>query len=422
MLDRDQWQEIWAVLGRNRLRTALTAFGVFWGIFMLVIMMGAGKGLENGATQEMDGWTTNSMFLWSQGTSKPYKGFRKGRYFTLRNNDIDALKDQVPEIDLISPRNQLGGWRGANNVIRKQKTGAFDLYGDYPEYNQIEKVKLLQGRLLNYGDMYDERKVAIIGKVVYETLFERGEDPIGEYIQVQGVGFRVVGLFKSLGSDPNRGEEQERSIYVPFTTFQKAFHLGDQVGWMAITSKDNIPVSFVEEKVKTVLKERHSVHPDDERAFGSWNLEANFSRMTGLFNGIRWLSLIVGTLTLIAGAIGVSNIMLVIVKERTKELGIRRAIGASPWTVIKQIILESLVLTSIAGIIGVVFGVWLLELISNYLPQAEGQTSFFKNPGVELPLVMAALGILVFSGIMAGIIPAKRAIEVKPVEALRVEG
>lgn len=421
MIDRDQWREIWMVLSRNKLRAFLTAFGVFWGIFMMVIMLGAGTGLRNGATQAMDGWTTNSMFMWTQGTSMPYKGFKRGRYFRLRNNDVDAIREHIKEVDIISPRNQLGGYRGSNNVVRGVKTGAFDLYGDYPEYNQIEKVKLLQGRLLSHGDIHEKRKIAVIGKVVYETLFESDEDPIGKYISVKGVNFKVVGLFKSNGADRGEAEEQEKSIYIPFSTFQTAFHLGDEVGWLAISSKPDIPVRIAGEKVKALLKERHSIHPEDKRAFGSWNLEENFKKMTGLFTGINALSLIVGILTLIAGCIGVSNIMLVIVKERTKELGIRRAIGATPLKVIKQIVLESLSLTIIAGIIGVLCGVWLLEGVAFTLETFGIENDFFKHPGVDLKTVLLALSILIISGLLAGIIPAQRAVSIKPVDALRAE-
>lgn len=421
MIDKEQWAEIWVVLSRNKLRTFLTAFGVFWGILMMVVMMGAGKGLKNGATSKMGGWASNSMFLWTQSTSIPYKGFQRGRSVSLRNADIEAIKSEIQEVDIVAPRNQLGGFRGSNNVVRGTKTGAFDLYGDSPDYSKIQIVELLKGRLINEGDMAEKRKIAIIGKTVYESLFSMGEDPIGEFISVKGVNFKVVGLFQSNGADQDDADEQERSIFVPFSTFQNAFHLGDRVGWMAITSKKGIAVSEVEEKVKSLLRERHSIHPKDARAFGSWNMEAEFSKMTGLFVGINGLTLIVGILTLIAGAIGVSNIMLVIVKERTKELGIRRAIGARPFVVMKQVVLESITLTVLAGIIGVILGVWSMELLAFILESAGGGSDFFKNPEVELKIVILALIILVIAGLLAGLIPARRAISIKPVDALRAE-
>ncbi len=409
------------VLSRNKLRTFLTAFGVFWGILMMVVMMGAGKGLKNGATSKMGGWATNSMFLWTQSTSVPYKGFQRGRSVSLRNADIEAIKSEIQEVGIVAPRNQLGGFRGTNNVVRGTKTGAFDLYGDSPDYSKIQIVELIKGRMMNDGDMAEKRKVAIIGKTVYESLFEIDENPIGEFISVKGVNFKVVGLFQSNGADQDDADEQERSIYVPFSTFQNAFHLGDRVGWMAITSKEGVPVSLVGDKVKTLLKERHSIHPNDERAFGSWNMEEEFSKMTGLFVGINALTLIVGILTLIAGAIGVSNIMLVIVKERTKELGIRRAIGARPFIVMKQVVLESISLTVVAGMLGVILGVWAMELLAFVLENAGGGSEFFKRPEVELKIVLIALVILVIAGLLAGLIPAKRAVSIKPVDALRAE-
>tara|TARA_R110002096_G_scaffold74101_1_gene175645 strand:- start:205211 stop:206476 length:1266 start_codon:yes stop_codon:yes gene_type:complete len=421
MIDKEQWSEIWMVLSRNKLRTFLTAFGVFWGILMMVVMMGAGKGLKNGATSKMGGWATNSMFLWTQSTSVPYKGFQRGRSVSLRNADIEAIKSEIQEVGIVAPRNQLGGFRGTNNVVRGTKTGAFDLYGDSPDYSKIQIVELIKGRMMNDGDMAEKRKVAIIGKTVYESLFEIDENPIGEFISVKGVNFKVVGLFQSNGADQDDADEQERSIYVPFSTFQNAFHLGDRVGWMAITSKEGVPVSLVGDKVKTLLKERHSIHPNDERAFGSWNMEEEFSKMTGLFVGINALTLIVGILTLIAGAIGVSNIMLVIVKERTKELGIRRAIGARPFIVMKQVVLESISLTVVAGMLGVILGVWAMELLAFVLENAGGGSEFFKRPEVELKIVLIALVILVIAGLLAGLIPAKRAVSIKPVDALRAE-
>lgn len=421
MIDKEQWSEIWMVLSRNKLRTFLTAFGVFWGILMMVVMMGAGKGLKNGATSKMGGWATNSMFLWTQSTSIPYKGFQRGRSVSLRNADIEAIKSGIPEVGIVAPRNQLGGFRGSNNVVRGTKTGAFDLYGDSPDYSKIQIMDLVQGRMMNDGDMAEKRKIAVIGKSVYEALFEIGEDPIGEFISVKGVNFKVVGMFQSNGADQEDAAEQEQSIFVPFSTFQNAFHLGDRVGWMAITSKPGIPVSLVGTKVKSLLKERHSIHPEDQRAFGSWNMEEEFSKMTGLFVGINGLTLIVGILTLIAGAIGVSNIMLVIVKERTKELGIRRAIGARPITVMKQVVLESITLTVVAGMLGVILGVWAMELLAFVLESAGGGSEFFKRPEVELRIVLIALIILVIAGLLAGLIPAKRAVSIKPVDALRAE-
>lgn len=420
-MDRDQWQEIWSVLGRNKLRTALTAFGVFWGIFMLVIMMGSGQGLQNGANAQFGSTATNSLFMWTQQTSMPYKGFKRGRNYNFRNDDLPAIKAAVPDIEVISPRCQAGGHRGSANVNRGVKTGAFSIYGDYPQFREIQPMKILQGRFLNDLDLENKRKICVIGVEVYNALYAPGEEVLGTYIEAQGINYKVVGLFKAITDDANRAEDQEKSIFIPLTTFQQAYAWGDIIGWFSITSKPSVPVSEVGEQVKEVLKQRHKIHPEDEMAIGSWNMEEHYNRMMSLLTGISMLSLIVGTLTLLAGAIGVSNIMLVIVKERTREFGVRRAIGAPPWSIMKQVILESVVLTVAAGILGIICGVWLLELIATLMNKFSGEAGFFRNPGVELPIVLVALLILIFSGVLAGIIPARRAVEVKPVEALRYE-
>ncbi len=421
MIDRDQWHEIGVVLGRNKLRTFLTAFGVFWGILMLVIMMGSGKGLQNGAAAGFGGSVTNSMYIWTQNTSMPYKGFKRGRNFNMHNDDVAAIRASVPELDVLSPRCQAGGYRGSDNITRGTKTGAFNIYGDYPEYQNIEPMDIIAGRFINHRDIEEKRKVCFIGREVYNTLYKPEEEVIGTYIRAQGINYKVVGMYKSKVDDPNRAEDQEKSIIIPLTTFQQAYNWGDIVGWLAVTAKPNVPVSKVGEQIKNLIKQRRSVHPEDERAFGSFNKEEAFGRMMGLLTGINILSLIVGTLTLLAGAIGVSNIMLVIVKERTKEFGVRRAIGAPPSSVIKQVVLESLSLTVGAGILGIIAGVWLLELVSAAMNAAATESGFFRNPGVELPIVLVAFLILVISGILAGIVPARKAVEVKPVEALRYE-
>ena len=421
MIDRDQWQEIGVVLGRNKLRTFLTAFGVFWGILMLVIMMGSGKGLQHGAAAGFGGSVTNSMYIWTQQTSMPYKGFRRGRNINFHNADVEAIRSSVPELDILSPRCQAGGYRGTDNITRGIKTGAFNIYGDYPQYLQVEPMDIIEGRFINYRDIEEKRKVCFIEREVYNTLYEPGEEAIGTYIRAQGINYKVIGVYKSKTDDPNRAEDQEKSIIIPLTTFQQAYNWGDVVGWLAVTAKPDVPVSRVGDKIKALVRQRQSIHPDDEMAFGSWNKEEQFNRMMGLLTGINILSLIVGTLTLLAGAIGVSNIMLVIVKERTKEFGVRRAIGAPPSSIIKQVVLESVVLTVGAGILGIIAGVWLLELVSAGMNAAAEQGGFFRNPGVELPIVLAAFFILVVSGVLAGIIPARKAVEVKPVEALRYE-
>ncbi len=420
IFDIDKWHEIFDTLKKNKLRTFFTAFGVFWGIFMLVIMLGSGNGLENGVKNDMGDMATNSMFMWTQQTSIPYKGFPRGRHFNFRNSDTQALLDNIPQIQYIAPRIQ--GWSrdGNNNVIRGERTGAFRIQGDYPEYNLIDPVEILEGRFVNYNDINENRKVCVIGRRVRNEMFKPEENPIGEYLRINGVYFKVVGLFKTKKGD-QRAEHEEQVIFIPFTTLQRTYNYGDIVGWYSITSIKDVPVSLVEEKAKKLLKERHSISPDDDRAIGSFNVEEEYQKMTRLFSGINGLIWIVGIGTLLAGVIGVSNIMLIIVKERTKEIGIQRAIGASPFNIISQIIIESVFLTAIAGYIGLVLGVGLIELINYLLEQSGANSGMFMNPEIDFSVAIRALIILVISGIFAGFIPARRAVSIKPIDALRDE-
>jgi len=420
MFDRDKWAEIYQVLAKNPFRTIATAFGVFWGIFMLIIMLGAGQGLESGVKADFQYRATNSMYLWTQGTTKAYAGFKVGRYFNLNNSDMEYLHENVEEIEYLCPRNQLGGYRGGDNVTRGIRTGAFSIYGDHPEYIKIEPRPLKQGRFLNDRDIEESRKVCVIGDRVVDILFEKGEDPIGEYINISGVAFMVVGTYTTERKG-ERGEEDTKSIFVPFSTFQKAFNYGDVIGWIAVTALPSYSVAAMEEKIRDLLKSRHKIHPEDDRAFGSWNMADEFTEVTNIFNGIRALSWFVGVLTLFAGIIGVSNIMLVIIKERTNEFGIRRALGATPWTVRFQILLEAVVLTSIAGFLGIIAGVWSLEGIDALIQSQGDGGGALRNPGVEFGIVMTAFTILIVCGALAGVLPANRALRIKTIEALRAE-
>jgi putative ABC transport system permease protein len=421
LLDSDKWHEIYYALRKNPLRTFFTAFGVFWGIFMLIIMMGAGEGLYNGASQDLGDMSTNSVFMWTQRTSMPYKGFPRGRFYRFNNDDTKALLDNIPEIKYIAPRLEGGRRGGGNNIIRGERTASFNVRGDYPEINYIDPVQVTKGRFINHMDIEELRKVAVIGISVFHELFEPHEEPIGQYIQIQGVYFKVIGMFQSKKND-QQAEHDNQALFIPFTTLQKVFNYGNVVGWYSMTANDNVRVEVVENKARELLKQRHSVHPDDSRAVGSFNLDKEWSKMTNLFTGIRGLVWIVGIGTLLAGVIGVSNIMLIVVKERTKEIGIQRAIGAAPGIIITQIIIESVLLTAVAGYFGLAIGVGLLELINYGLSSSGAETNMFTNPSVDFNKAMWALGILVLSGIFAGLIPARRAVSIKPIDALRDEG
>ncbi len=415
IFDPDRWQEVFDTLGANKLRTALTAFGVLWGIFMLIIMLGAGSGLQNGVTSEFQGFATNSLYVWTQRTTMPYKGLSAGRWFVMNNEDTKAIMEQVPEARIIAPRNEIGGWRGAANVVRGIHTGSYGIKGDYPEIVEIQQFSANEGRLLNRRDITEKRKVAVIGSKVVNDLYDAGEEIIGSNIRINGVYFTVVGTIKTKKSG-SEAEDDAQSIFIPFSSFQQAFNYGNMVSYYGFLPADGVSVAEMEQKIIKVLKERHRVHPDDKFAFGTNNNEEDYAEYANVFSGINFLIWFVGTLTLVAGVIGISNIMLVIVKERTKEIGIRRAIGASPASIVSQIMLEALVLTSLAGYIGIVLGVWAVEFAG---PMIEDDS--FKNPEIHFQTIVIALGVLIVSGCLAGLIPAYRALEIKPVEALRTE-
>lgn len=416
MFDIDKWQEIMITMRKNKLRTFLTAFGVFWGILMLVIMLGSGKGLQNGVMNDFKGTATNSFFVWAQKTTKPYMGMQPGRNFNYDNDDAVALNG-IPELAIVAPRNQLGGYRSSNVVTRGKKTGTFNIMGDYPQYNLIEPRNMIAGRFINEPDITELRKSVVIGSKIRDLLFEPSEDPISQYISVNGVYFKVIGVFEPTRSGEGNDEEG-KTMHIPFTTFQHVFNYGNIVGFFAITSKDNVPASQAEEKVISLLKARHKISPQDELAIGHWNLEKQFKKVSGLFTGISVLVWVVGIGTLLAGVIGVSNIMLIVVKERTKEIGVRRALGAPPVAIMSQIILESVFLTSFAGYFGLVAGVGLLEMVSAAIGNSGGM---FRNPEVDFEIAIKALTILIIAGAFAGFIPARRAIGISTVDALRSE-
>ena len=416
MFNQDNWQEIFATIRKNKLRTFLTMLGVFWGIFMLVIMLGAGNGLRNGILTEFAGSATNSFFMWAQQTNKAYKGMKPGRQYNFDMSDVKAL-EQIKELEVISPMNQLGGYDEANNVVRGLKTAACEVQGNYPNTSLINQIKITEGRFLNEFDIKDKRKVCVIGSRVKELLFKKNEKVIGEYIRINGVYFKVIGC-TSVADGGDEGREQAQRINIPFTTFQNAFNYGDVIGWFAIKSKKEVSAEIAEERALTVLKERHKIAPDDLKAIGHWNMSVEYNKLNGLFIGIEILIWIVGSGTLLAGVIGISNIMLIVVKERTREIGVKRALGAIPSQIIFQIMLESIFLTAISGYFGLVLGIGVLELLDSLIGNSG---EMFVNPTVDLSVAVKALIVLVVSGALAGLIPARKAVSIKPVEALRGE-
>lgn len=421
MFSRDKWNEIIESLSSNWFRTILTAFGVFWGIFILVILLAAGKGLENGVKQGFGGMATNSMFMWAQTPSKPYKGLPKGRRYNFKIDDVTAIKDNVRGLKFVSPRNQLGGFGGSNNVIRGLKSGAFNVYGDYPEIIQQQPMDITSGRFLNYNDIDEKRKVAIIGEAVKTTMYDTGEEVLGTYLKINGVNFQVIGTYKKKGNGGGNAEEAQKEIYVPFTAFSQAFNQGDLVGWMAITADNQHSITALKSDVFNVIKKRHNIHPEDTRAIGNFDLFQEFNKINGLFIALKGIAYFVGILILLSGVIGISNIMLIVVKERTNEIGVRRALGATPWSIRGQILLEATFLTLISGMTGIIAATGILAVVNSFLDQSSGSEMMFINPSVDLGVVIIALIILIISGLLAGFIPAQNAIKIKPVDALRTE-
>lgn len=421
MFDRDKWNEILEALTANTFRTILTAFGVFWGIFILVILLAAGNGLENGVKKGFDGIATNTMFMWSQTASKPYKGLPANRKFNFKNADVAALKENFPDLLYVSPRNQLGGFEGANNVVRGTKTAAYTIYGDYPELINQEPMDIPKGRFLNQQDITLKRKVAVTGQGVIKELYTPVEEVIGTYIKINGVNFMIVGVYKSKSNNRGGGEEEQKKIFIPFTTFQQAFNFGDTVGWMALTANDGASITDLKPKILEFMKGRHSINPADDRAIGNFDLYAEFSKVQSLFAILRFIAYFVGTLVLLSGVIGISNIMLIVVKERTKEIGIRRALGATPGAIRTQILTEAIFLTIMAGMFGIALATGVLWVLNFVLDSMPSDDMMFANPSVDLAVVFFALLILIGSGLLAGFIPAQTAIRVKPVDALRTE-
>ncbi len=419
MFDLDRFQEIWVTITRNKTRSLLTGFGVFWGIFMLVIMLGAGQGLQRGIMHGIDGFATNSCFIYDSQTSEPYKGFKKGHYWKIHNRDLEIAKKMIPEIDVISP--MLWGNRSTNNVVRNDKAGTFGVEGRNPNYEEIEMQRMQYGRYINDIDIQYKRKVCVIGTNVYDALFKKDENPIGQYIRVNGIYYQVIGVGKGV-SNINIGGRSSETVYLPFSTLQQIENQGDIVHMVAATAKKGVKVSEIEEKIKAVFRAQNSISPTDIKAVGSFNLEEQFKMFSNLFLGISILIWIVGLGTLLAGVVGVSNIMLVTVKERTREIGVRRALGAKPKVILTQIMSESLLLTTMAGVLGLCLGVAILVLVDKGLQaMPDDKNMFFREPIVPFVTAVWSTLVLLFSGLLAGAIPAWRALQIKAIDAIREE-
>jgi putative ABC transport system permease protein len=406
----DRWQEIYSTVRRNKLRTFLTALSVAWGIFMLVILLGAGSGLQNSVEYKFRDDAVNSIWLYGGKTTIPHAGLPPGRKITFKNGDFDAIKRDIAAVEHITGRYTM---RDAMISYRDQ-AASFQVRSCHPDHLYLENTIIIEGRFLNDLDLAERRKVTVIGTEVRDFLFKNGEQPMGKQIEIGGISYRVIGVFEDEG-----GERELRKVYIPITTAQRAYGGGEDIHQIMFTLGDaNVADSRrVEGQVRSLLAARHKFSPDDKRALRVRNNLENFAEINEVFTYIRIFVWIVGIGTIIAGIVGVSNIMLISVKERTREIGLRKALGATPGSLIALILEESILLTAVAGYCGVVAGVGVLELFNRFVPENE----YLRNPQVDLGVVVWATVLLVFFGALAGFWPARRAARVNPIEALRDE-
>lgn len=408
LVDKDTWQELRESLTKNKLRTIITMIGVWWGILLLIGLLGSAKGIENKFSVQFGDYATNSVFIWGQSTSMAFKGYQEGRRPRLKFSHLEKIKNRVKGIKFLLPRNARDV-----QVVRGVQYDNFGLSGDFPLLDKIQKKNLLSGRFINQLDVDESKKVTVISDDVYKQLFELEEEAIGEFIKINEISYKVIGVFEQ--GDFDFGGE----LHIPFTTFQKVYNQGDNIGWITVTGEDGYNIRQIENDVKLVLKNLNYVHPDDNRAFGSFNLGELFERFEGFLMGMQFLTWFVGIATLIAGVFAIGNILLITVKERTKEIGIRRAIGATPFEIKRQIVLESIFLTIIAGIFGIISGGWILIAMDSAF--GSGPDSVLINASVPIIVVFISVIILVVFGTLIGLIPANRATSIKPIDALREE-
>ena len=408
LVDKDTWQELRESLTKNKLRTIITMIGVWWGILLLIGLLGSAKGIENKFSVQFGDYATNSVFIWGQSTSMAFKGYQEGRRPRLKFSHLEKIKNRVKGIKFLLPRTSKDV-----QVVRGVQYDNFGLSGDFPLLDQIQKKNLISGRFINQLDIDDNKKVAVISDDVYKLLFDIDEKAIGEFIKINEINYKVIGVFEQ--GDFDFGGE----LHIPFTTFQNVYNQGDNIGWITVTGEDGYNIRQIENDVKLVLKNLNYVHPDDNRAFGSFNLGELFERFEGFLMGMQFLTWFVGIATLIAGVFAIGNILLITVKERTKEIGIRRAIGATPFEIKRQIVLESIFLTIIAGIFGIISGGWILIAMDS--AYGSGPDSVLINASVPIIVVFISVIILVVFGTLIGLIPANRATSIKPIDALREE-
>lgn len=418
----DLFQEISQTLSKNKLRTALTGLSVSWGIFILIVLLGAGNGLKNGVTENFSERAVNRVTLWAGSTSMPHQGLKSGRNLQFSNKEIKAIETEVKESSLVAPR-----FDRSQTIAYGGEYGSYTVRGVMPAYAEIEMVKIDagDGRFVNSLDVKELNKVIVIDKKIANVLF-KDKNPIGEYVKVGNLMFKVVGVNskKTMWGTP--------TAYIPFSTAQMIFNPSRKINAITFTV-DGLETKEENENFNTALRGlmgRHlNFNPEDRQALWINNAQEDYIQTQKIFSAITIFVSIVGILTLIAGIVGVSNIMLVSVKERTREIGIRKAIGAPPWAILKTVIIEALIITSIFGYIGILAGIGLTEAVNFVMEQSanaaamsdEVQMSVFKNPTVNMGYVLFATLILIGAGAIAGYMPARKAVKIKPIEAMREE-
>ncbi|MBE7690234.1 ABC transporter permease [Tenacibaculum piscium] len=402
LFDKDSWQEIYESIRKNKTRTVITIFGAFWGILLLVGLLGAAKGIENGFNNLFGDFATNSFFMTGGKTSKAFKGFQKGRQITLTTNDVQKIRTAIKGIEIVVPRNVTAGL-----VINGLKKATLSIYGDFPLLDKIQKKNLTQGRFINQNDIDENRKVCVISSEVYKQLYDKNEESVGNYLKINNINYKVIGIYK-----PSRFEGTN-NVHLPFSTFKLVYNKGNKFEWMVVTAKKTADIEQVEADVKGLLRTIHKIHPQDTSAFNGFNLGKEIAKVTGFLTGMQFLTWFVGIATLIAGVFAIGNILLITVKERTKEIGIRRALGATPLKIRQQIVLESVFLTLLAGSLGIIAGGVILMIID--------ALDLLTNPTVDIPIVLIAYAVLIILGTCIGFIPAYMATIIQPIEALREE-
>lgn len=406
----DSLHEIFLVIRKNMLRSILTGFSVAWGIFMFIILLGAGNGLENGIKYQFRSAMHNSLWIFAGQTTIDHDGLKKGRRIEFKNEDFTYVKNKIKGIDLGSSRYTI---QGSRTIAHGKEYGVYEIRTALPDYRIIENINVIEGRFLNHADGKQYRKVAVISTDVKKGLFKES-DPIGKFVTANGVNFRVIGVFEDIDDWDNN-----RCIYVPVSTAQKVFSGGDKIQMISVTTGDaSLEESkTIEADIRTHLASKHRFNPQDPRAMHIGNNLEQFEKINSVITSVTFAVWVIGIFTIIAGIVGISNIMTITVKERTKEFGVRKAIGAQPLSIINNIILESVILTGMAGYIGLLAGIGLLELANNYLPK----DGFFINPNVDIILALKMTILLIIAGTLAGLFPAMKAAQIRPIVALKDE-